>query len=174
MDAVPPTVWLSGAILTALNKLILPTVWFAVLTGVVLWAIYTTGTLAVAPGFGILAVLVLLATVFAIWLTLRLQKVGYTGKWLVVSNYWREERVAFEDVEAVEPVWWYRGRMVRVRFQRQTPFGDTVYYLPKWGPIRCLWAAPDEELREILASAPSSPASDAPGFDGDPRNRDLL
>ena len=160
VDAVPRTVWLSGAILTVLNKLILPTVWLAVLTGILLWKIYSTGSFAVAAGFRVLAVLVLLATAFGIWLTLRLEKVGYSGQWLVVSNYWREERIAFDDVEAVEPVWWYRGRMVRVRFRRETPFGDTVYYLPKWGPIRCLWAAPDEELREILASGASSSADD--------------
>jgi hypothetical protein len=81
-----------------------------------------------------------------------------------VANYWREARIAFEDVEAVEPVWWYRGRMVRIRFRRETPFGDTVYYLPKWGPIRCLFAAPDEELREILASTPTASASGSLDF----------
>ena len=163
-EPTPHTVWLSGAILTALNKLILPTVWVAALTGIILWAIYTTGSLAVAHGFRLIAVLALVATAFAIWLTQRLQKVGYGGRQLVVANYWREARIAFQDVEAVEPVWWYRGRMVRIRFRCETPFGNTVYYLPKWGPIRCLFASPDQELRNILASTPAASASGSLDF----------
>jgi hypothetical protein len=94
-----------------------------------------------------------------------LKKVGYSGRQLVVSNYWREVRIAFEDVDAVEPVWWYRGRMVRIRFRCETPFGDTVYYLPKWGPIRCLFDTPDQELRDILASTPTASASSSLGRD---------
>jgi len=164
-ETAPHTVWLSGAILTALNKLILPTVWVGALTGILLWAIYTTGSLAVAEGFRLIAALALGATAFALWLTWRVQKVGYRGRQLVVANYWREARIAFEDVEAVEPVWWYWGRLVRIRFRRETPFGDTVYYLPKWGPARCLFARPDQELRDILASTPAASLGGSLGFD---------
>jgi hypothetical protein len=161
----PQTIWLSGAILTALNKLILPTVWLSALIGIILWVIYTTGSFTVAARFRLVAVLTMVATGFGIWFTWRLQRVGYSGRQLVVSNYWREARIAFQDVEAVEPVWWYRGRMVRIRFRNETPFGDTVYYLPKWGPIRCLFDSPDQELRDILASTPTASASGSLGFD---------
>ena len=163
-ESAPQTIWLSGAILTALNKLILPTVWLAALTAVILWVIYTTGSLAVAPNFRLIAVLTLVATGFGVWFTWRLQRVGYSGRQLVVSNYWREACIAFQDVEAVEPVWWYRGRMVRIRFRSETPFGVTVYYLPKWGPIRCLFDSPDQELRDILASTPTASANGSLGF----------
>ncbi len=45
--------------------------------------------------------------------------------------------------------------MVRIRFRQQTPFGYTVYYLPKWGPLRCLYSAGYEELRRVLSEGAS-------------------
>jgi hypothetical protein len=158
-DSEDHPVWLSGAVLTLLNKLIFPILWLALLVAILLWVFLKTGRISIANDFRILAALVLIATVFMLWLTLRLQRVGYCGRELIVANYWRQARIPFEHVEAVEPVWWYRGRMVRIRFRRQTPFGYTVYYLPKWGPLRCLCAAPDEELRTILSTgATTKPA----------------
>ena len=143
-------VWLSGAILTVLNMLVFPIIWIGSLAGILVWVFATTGRISVREDFWFLGVLVLAATVFMLWVSARVQRVGYCGRQLVVANYWREARIPFEQVEAVEPVWWYWRRMVRIRFRLQTPFGYTIYYLPKWGPIRCLAAAPEEELRRLL------------------------
>jgi hypothetical protein len=145
------TVWLSGAILTPLNKL-LPVLWLTALAGVVVWVFATTGRIAIAPDFRFLVALTLVATGVLLGWTVRLQRVGYRGRELIVSNYRRAAHIPFSEVEAVEPVWWYRGRMVRIRFRGQTPFGSTVYDLPKWGPIRCLYASPHEELRGIISN----------------------
>jgi hypothetical protein len=122
------------------------------LAGIVVVALVRNGRISVAPGFRFFGVLVLAATVFMLWITARLQRVGYAGRNLVVANYWREALIAFRQVEAVEPVWWYRNRMVRIRFNEPTPFGSTVYYLPKWGGLRAMFSSPDEELRNILAT----------------------
>ncbi len=115
-------------------------------------ALLRNGHISIAPGFRVFAGLVVAATVFMLWISARLQRVGYTGSSLVVANYWRDARIAFKEVEAVEPVWWYRNRMVRIRFHAPTPFGSTVYYLPKWGGLRAMFSSPDEELRSILSA----------------------
>jgi len=146
------TTWLSGAILTFLSKLVMPVVWLAVLTGVPLWVYLTVGRISIAPGFQFIVWFALIASVPLAWVTVHLQLVGYRGRELVVANYWREARIPFAHVAAVEPVWWYRGRLVRVRFNRQTPFGSLVYYLPKWSPLKAMFSSPEQELRRIIAA----------------------
>jgi hypothetical protein len=151
----PRTTWLSGAILTLLNKLIFPILWFGVIGGLLIWVYSTAGRISIANDFRFIAGFTVAASIFLTWLTIRLQRVGYRGRQLIVGNYWREAEIPFEDVEAVEPVWWYKNRMVRVRFRKRTPFGYTVYYLSKWGPLRAMFSAPEEELREILKKSRS-------------------
>jgi hypothetical protein len=143
-------VWLSGAILTFLNKVVFPVLWLAFVAGVPLWVFVTYGRITIAGGFRFIAVFVLISTVVIVWIAVRLKRVGYFGRELVIANYWREARVPFEQVEAVEPVWWFRSRVVRIRFNRSTPLGSCVYYLPKWGPVRALFTNPGEELRQML------------------------
>ena len=145
-----PTIWLSGAILTFLNKLVFPVAWLALIAGVPLWVYATLGRIQIAPGFQFIVWFALIATAPVLWLTLHLQLVGYSGRELVVANYWREARIPFKNIEAVEPVWWYKGRLVRVRFTGKTPFGSMVYYLPKWGPARAMFSSPEEELRRVI------------------------
>ena len=79
-----------------------------------LWVFMSYGRLSIAPGFRFIAVFVLVSTVIVMWMAVRLKRVGYCGRELVVANYWREARVPFEQVEAVEPVWWFRSRLVRI------------------------------------------------------------
>jgi hypothetical protein len=146
-----PTVWLSGEIITLFNKLLFPAVWLALICGTLLSVFVRTGHISIASDARFLAVLFLVGTAFMAWFSLRLQRVGYSGKELVISNYWREARIPFDQVEAVAPVWWYRGRLVRIQLRSQSPFGQVVYYLPKWGFIRCLWSSPDKELRELIS-----------------------
>lgn len=146
-------IWLSGAVLTLLNKWILPAIWIGALAGVVIGVLATRGRISIAPGFEFLAAAAVAATVFMLWFSSRLQRVGYRGRELVISNYWRDTTVPFEQVAAVEPVWWYSRRLVRIRFSTRTPFGSPVYYLPKWAPIRLVLPRPDEELRRILDDA---------------------
>ena len=128
----------------------MPVLWFGVLIGLPLWVYYTAGRISVARDFRFIVWLALAATVPLTWFTIHLQLVGHSGGELVVANYWRESRVPFNHILAVEPVWWYRGRVVRIRFNRRTPFGSTVYYMPKWGAFRALYASPEEELRAIV------------------------
>lgn len=124
--------------------------WLAGIVGVLGGVLLQAGRLSVEPGFRPFGAFVSIATVFVVWLGIRLKKVGYCGRELVVSNYLREQRIPFEQVECAEPVWWYSRRMVRVRFRSATSFGQTIYYIPKWAAFRCLWVAPEKELNELL------------------------
>jgi len=145
-------VWLSGSVLTFLNKVVFPVIWFAVLVGVPIWVYVTMGRLSIRSDFQFIVWFFLIATVPLTWITVHLQLVGYQGGELVVANYWRDARIPFQSVAAVERVWWYRGRLVRVRFHSSTPFGIVVYYVPKWGPLRGMFSSPEQELRRILAA----------------------
>ncbi len=148
-----PVIWLSGTFLTFLNKIFGPGVWVVVLGWVVLPVLSREGRLTIRHGFEFMVLAAGLATVFIVWLAWKTQYVGYSGRHLVVAGFWREERIPFRNVEAVEPVWWNSGKMVRIRFRQTTAFGFTVYYLPAWAPIRFFLSSPVEELRNILSTA---------------------
>ena len=146
-----PVTWLSGGIVTLFNK-VGPILWIAGVIGGLSGILLKTGHFFVAPGFRLLMAFLFLATVFMFWLSARIQRVGYAGRDLVISNFLREERIPFDHVEAAEPVWWNYRRMVRVRFRTHTSFGYVVYYITKWAAFRCLWVAPEKELQELLQS----------------------
>jgi hypothetical protein len=148
-----PVTWLSGEIVTLLNK-IGAVIWLAGLTGVFSAVIFKTGRLSIVPAFRPLLAFILVGTVFIIWLSVRVQRVGYAGRDLIVSNYSRQERIPFSQVETVEPVWWYYRRMVRIRLRFDSSFGQVLYYIPKWAAIKCLWVEPEKELQDLLASSP--------------------
>ncbi len=148
------TVWLSGEILTFLNKLAFPAIWLTFLVGAPAWILLKTGGISISSDFRLFAAVILVATIFVLWMSARLKRVGYAARNLIVSNYQREIRVPFDLIEAVEPVWWYRRRMVRVRFRTDTEFGQVIYYLPKWGFLRCFLRAPEKELRDLIGVNP--------------------
>jgi hypothetical protein len=145
-------VWISGGILTLLNKLVFPIIWFSLVAAILLFELVRTGGVFVPKGFGFISAFGGFMTWLSAWSMARLERIGYCGRELVISNYWREVRIPFEQVQAVEPVWWYQRRMVRIRLRSRTPFGDTVYYIPKWAALRCFYSRPDEELRELVSS----------------------
>jgi hypothetical protein len=97
-------VWLSGAILTLLNKIGFPVLWLTVIAFVSIRAFVIFGRLSIANGFGFIVGFILVSTVFMIWMSLQLHLVGYVGRELVVDNYYREARIPFEQVAAVESV----------------------------------------------------------------------
>jgi hypothetical protein len=146
---VQQVTWLSGDIVTFFNK-IGPAIWIAGVIGALSEILLKTGRLFISPDFRVLMAFVFLATIFMVWLSARIQRVGYAGRDLIVSNYLRQERIPFEQVEAAEKVWWNYRRMVRVRFRTRTSFGYVVYYIPKWIAFRCLWVAPEKELQDLL------------------------
>jgi hypothetical protein len=148
-DSDTSVVWLSGAILTPLNKLVLPALWLAGVLGLPAWVWAKNGRVSLAPEFRFIALFAVAATVLLGWLTVHLRGVGYRGTSLVVRNPWKQALIPFGQVEAVEPVWWYKGRLVRIRFRSPTPFGDVVYYIPKWAVLRS-FGSPEEDLRAIM------------------------
>lgn len=152
-SSLPPVIWLSGGIVTVINKAG-PVLWLATVVGGFSGLFLKNGRVFIVPGFRPLIALVFLATIFIFWLGVRIQRVGYAGRDLIVSNYLRQERISFDQVESAEAVWWYYRRMVRVRMRTHTSFGDVVYYIPKWAAFKGLWVAPEKELQELLRTSP--------------------
>ena len=143
--------WLSGAIVTPLNMYVFPYLWYSVLLGAVAYYTFKTGHLPDLGKLGFYAVWLLGVTVFVIWMSSRTKRVGIAGGQLVVSNYFREVQIPFRQVAAVEGVWWYWRRLVRIRFGPPSEFGETIYYIPKWAPLRALYSNPADELRRIVS-----------------------
>jgi hypothetical protein len=130
----------------------MPVIGLVIVVGVPLWVYITRGRISVPPEFEFIVGFALIATPLLTWLIVHLQRVDYCGRELVVRNYWRDARIPLENIAAVEPVWWYKGRLVRIRFHRKTPFGSVVYYIPKRGPVRAMVSAPEEELRRVIST----------------------
>src|SRR5580704_9965985 len=86
----PQTTWLSGRVLTFVNKLVLPVIWFVALAGVPIWVYFTKGRISVRSDFRFLVWFALIVTVPLTWVTVHLQLVGYHGRELVVANFWSE------------------------------------------------------------------------------------
>lgn len=150
VDPATPVIWISGRIITVFNKIVFPLIWLCFLCIGPLWIYRQTGQLSVRRDFYFIVAFFLTATVFLAWVTVHLHLVGYRGRQLIVSSYSRQAAIPFEMVEAVESVWWYKGRMVRIRFRDSTPFGTMIYYLPTYSPLRTMFSHPEKELQEIL------------------------
>jgi hypothetical protein len=150
-------VWLSGAILTLLNKIGFPVLWLTIIAFVSIRILVIHGRLHIADdGVGFIVGFILAGTVFMVWVSLQLHLVGYIGRELVVDNYYRQARIPFDQVAAVDSVWWYRSRLVRVRFRGDTPFGSCIYYLPKWVMFRGWFSKPEEDLKRVIWAASDS------------------
>ncbi|MGC4050277.1 MAG: hypothetical protein QM757_12940 [Paludibaculum sp.] len=149
-NATECATWLSGPIVTFFNKLIFPVIWCGAVLGVPAWVFFTTNRITLARDFYFIAGFAAIATALLTWFTVHLQLVGYQGRYLLVANYWKKAAIPFQQVEAVESVWWYRGRLVRIRFTQPTPFGSVVYYMPKWAVFRGMFSSPEKELQSVL------------------------
>ena len=146
-----PIIWLSGEVTTPLNKLVFPLLWLALITQLPFHLLVETWHTAMANDFRLLGALILIATVWMLWFSMRLHRVGYAGRELVVSNYLREARIPFEQVISVGSVWWYRRRLVRVELRSDAPIGPVIYYMPRWAMFRALWRAPEKDLRDLIS-----------------------
>lgn len=150
VDPDTPITWISGRILTFFNKVVFPCIWLCFLCLGPVWIYRQTGHLSVQRDFYFVVAFTVGASILLAWVTAHLQLVGYRGRQLIVASYSRQTAIPFEMVEAVESLWWYKGRLVRIRFRDNTPFGTMIYYMPKYGPLRAVFSHPEEELREIL------------------------
>ncbi len=143
--------WLSGAIVTPLNMFVFPYLWYSALLAAVVYFILKTGHLPDVRRLGFYGVWLLGVTVFIVWLSSRIKRVGAAGGHLVVSSYFREQRIPFKQVAAVETVWWCWRRLVRIRFGPPSEFGETIYYIPKWAALVALYSNPANQLRLLLS-----------------------
>jgi hypothetical protein len=145
------TRWLSGAIVTPLNMFVFPLLWFALILVALVYSTVNTGHLPNLRKLGFYGVWLLAVTVFVGWVSSRTRRVGIEPGRLVVSTYFREIRVPFGQIEAVESVWWYWRRLVRVRFTGPSGFSEAVYYIPPWASIRFWYRDPVQELRQLIS-----------------------
>jgi len=152
----PRVRWLCGAIVTPLNMFVFPALWYSALLAVLIYSWVLSGRLPDVRKLGFVGVFVLAITAFITIVSARTKRIGVVDGQLVVSNYWRTVYVPFRQVEAVELVWWYWRRLVRVRFRSSTAFGEVVYYLPPWAAITCFFADPAENLRDLMLKSLAS------------------
>lgn len=159
-DAPAATVhWLSGDIVTPLNMYVFPWLWYGLLLGGIAYFTLHYGHLPDIRKMGIFGIAPLALTVFVVWLSGRIKRVGLADGQLVISNYRKTIYVPFRQVEAVEGVWWYWRRLVRIRL-RPGEFGEVVYYIPKWAGLRWIVVDPARELREKIRDREALP----PGY----------
>ena len=137
--------------MTPLNMYVFPYLWYAFLLALVVLITVKSGHVPDVRKVGFYAVWLLAFTVFVAWLSNRTKRVGVAGGQLVVSNYFREQRIPFAQVAAVESVWWYWRRLVRIRFGPPSEFGETIYYIPKWAAMVALYSNPANQLRLIMS-----------------------
>lgn len=91
-----PVTWLSGEIVTCFNK-VGPILWIAAVIGAFSGILLKTGHFLVSPDYRFLIAFMFVATVFMFWLSARIQRVGFAGRDLVISNYLRQERIPFDQ-----------------------------------------------------------------------------
>lgn len=142
--------WLSGAIVTPLNMFVFPWLWYGTLLAVVAFLWVRFRHFPDLRSLGIFGIMLLAMTVFVAWVSSRTKRVGICDGRLVISNYRRTVFLDYREVEAVENVWWYWRRLVRLRFRAPTEFGEVVYYIPKWSGFMWLVTDPTQELRERI------------------------
>ncbi len=141
--------WLSGRILTALNKVVFPILWILITVGLPAWVFARRGRVEVDPGFYGIIVAFALVSVFVYWFTWKVHWVGYSGRELVVADLSKQGRIPFEEIERITAPWYFKGQTVVIRFRRPTVFGQTIYYVPKWAPVR-VFSRLDRELRDVI------------------------
>ena len=125
------------------TKFILPFVVVAVLA----FGLSRAGS-RVLPFFAPVGVL-LAASIY--WFYVRLKKVAIDSDGLVISNYVREVRVPWRDVVKVTGNRWKKTHQVTITFDRDTDFGSSIVFMPKF---RFLWPGQEhpiaEELRDLM------------------------
>ena len=86
------------------------------------------------------------------WFYVRLKKVAIDSEGLVISNYIREVRAPWREIVKVTGSRWEKTHHVTVTFARDTGFGTSIVFMPKF---RFLWPGREhpiaQELRELMA-----------------------
>ncbi len=92
-----------------------------------------------------------LAALSVYWYYSRLKKVAIDSDGLVISNYFREVRVPWRQIIDVSGSRWVNTRQIKVTFDRDIGFGDSIIFMPK---IRMLWPGQEspiaQELRDLM------------------------
>lgn len=95
----------------------------------------------------------------------RLKRVRLDGNMLLVSNYFREERIPLAWVARVTQQQWLRSRPIVIHFHRPTRFGARIRFMPKLDWFRAPFArdALVDELESLArqASGGATLANDA-------------
>lgn len=142
--------WLSGEIVTPLNMYVLPWLWYGALAAGLIYLTVRFGHFPDLRKLGVFGLLLLGVTIFIAWVSGRTKRVGVCDGQLVVSNYRKTLLIPYAQVAAVENVWWYWRRLVRIRFRGPTEFGSLIYYIPRFAGVMFYFADPTADLRERI------------------------
>ena len=88
------------------------------------------------------------------WTCAPLKRVWLEGMTLHVSNYLREIAVPVAAIDQVTESLWINIHPVTIRFNRTTPFGDSIVFMPK-ARLFALWSPHPvvAELEQLMATA---------------------
>jgi hypothetical protein len=128
---------------TFITKFILP----FVVIGIIAYGFSRAGGRALP----LVAPLGVVVVVSIYWYYVRLKKVSIDSDGLVISNYTRELRVPWRDIVKVTGSRWEKTHHVTVTFDRDTSFGTSIIFMPKF---RFLWPGQEhpvaQELRDLM------------------------
>ena len=70
-------------------------------------------------------------TAFIYYFAVRLKRVRIDEQALYISNYLTEVRIPLRDVAEISENRWINIHPVTIEFQRETPFGERIVFMPK-------------------------------------------
>jgi hypothetical protein len=98
------------------------------------------------------ALLVILARIFD-----KGKRVWIDEESLIISDYLKEARINFSEIESIEVARFMKPDRVRVRFSRPTRFGNSIVFFPPFRWFKSSLRNPiAAELEQLAANAKSS------------------
>jgi hypothetical protein len=81
---------------------------------------------------GLIAPLLVAVSIFYAWEFIQFKKISVDDKFLYVSNYLKEIRIPFEDIdEVVEQGWKGVTYPIDISFNNRSEFGNTIRFMPE-------------------------------------------
>lgn len=82
------------------------------------------------PGFSVLVVGWLIASVYLIWFARRLKFVSMDESFLYVSGYRKEIQIPLAHVEKVKENFWARPKLITLTLNHPSEFGEKIVFVP--------------------------------------------
>jgi hypothetical protein len=107
-----------------------------------------------SPIFGFITLpMLVLGGCWLLYLALKLKAVSLHGDHVCISSYFRKELILLAEIESVKEWPW----LIIVRFNHDTHFGRSIWFMPKRGLMHFFPEPVADELRAAVAAVRQSP-----------------